>query len=102
MFWAILLGNPNKNKTYKFLIMSERWKYQLKYGLIWGLLVSFITAAFDLYSMTFQEVYLSEKNTIRTVLFVLAGIFVVSYFSWKKKLIIENSTDLSNNNSVNK
>jgi hypothetical protein len=52
--------------------MSKKWKYQLKYGLIWGLLVSFITAAFDLYSMTFKEVYLSEKNTIRTALFVLA------------------------------
>lgn len=82
--------------------MSEKWKYQLKYGLIWGLLVSFITAALDLYSMTFQEVYLSEKNTIRTSSFILAGIFVVSYFSWKKKLIRENSTDLPHDNTINK
>jgi hypothetical protein len=82
--------------------MSKRWKYQLKYGLIWGLLVSFITATFDLYSMTFQEVYLSEKNTIRTALFVLAGIFVVSYFSWKKKIKSETNMDLSHDNAVNK
>ena len=82
--------------------MSKRWKYQLKYGLIWGLLVSFITATFDLYSMTFQEVYLSEKNTIRTALFVLAGIFVVSYFSCKKKIKSETNMDLSNDNAVKK
>ena len=82
--------------------MSKRWKYQLKYGLIWGLLVSFITATFDLYSMTFQEVYLSEKNTIRTALFVLAGIFVVSYFSWKKKTKSETNMDLSHDNAINK
>ncbi|MFV8358989.1 hypothetical protein [Flavobacterium sp. LS1P3] len=82
--------------------MSKKWKYQLKYGLIWGLLVSFITAAFDLYSMTFKEVYLSEKNTIRTALFVLAGIFVVSYFSWKKKIKSETNMDLSHDNAVNK
>nr|WP_315206070.1 hypothetical protein [uncultured Flavobacterium sp.] len=82
--------------------MSKKWKYQLKYGLIWGLLVSFITAAFDLYSMTFQEVYLSEKNTIRTALFVLAGIFVVSYFSWKKKTKSETNMDLSHDNAINK
>jgi hypothetical protein len=55
---------------------------------------------FDLYSMTFQEVYLSEKHNPYCIIFVLAGIFVVSYFSWKKKLIRENSTALPNNNSV--
>jgi hypothetical protein len=81
--------------------MSKRWKYQLKYGIIWGLLVSFITASFDLYNMTFQEVYLTEKNLIRTLYFVLTGIFLVSYFSWKKKIKEEGINSLPNNNSIN-
>ena len=82
--------------------MSKRWKYQLKYGVIWGLLVSFVTASFDLFNMTFEEVYLTKKNIIRTSYFVLAGIFFVSYFSWKKKTKEETTNNLPNNNTVNK
>lgn len=82
--------------------MSIRWNYQLKYGVIWGLLVSFVTASFDLFNMTFEEVYLTEKNIIRTSYFVLAGIFFVSYLSWKKKIKEKSSNNLSNNNTVNK
>jgi hypothetical protein len=57
--------------------MSEDGNTNLNTG--WFGTTSFFITAFDLYNMTFQEVYLSEKNTIRTALFVLAGIFVVSY-----------------------
>ena len=82
--------------------MSERWKFQLKNGLIWGLLVSFITAAFNLYSMSFEDAFLSKKNLSRMLLFVISGIFVVSYFSWKKKIKRESNTSLSHDNAVNK
>lgn len=82
--------------------MSERWKFQLKNGLIWGFMVSFIMAAFDLSELSFEDAFLSKKNLLRMLFFVLAGIFVVSYFSWKKKIKRENSVELSNNNSINK
>ena len=70
--------------------------------MIWGFMFSFILAAFDLFEMCFEDAFLSKKNLLRVLYFVLAGIFVVSYFSWKKKIRIENTTDLSHNNSVNK
>jgi hypothetical protein len=82
--------------------MSERWKFQIKYGLIWGSMVSFIMAGFDLFEMSFEDAFLSKKNLSRMLLFVLAGIFVVSYFSWKKKIKRESNTSLSHDNAVNK
>ena len=82
--------------------MSERWKFQLKNGLIWGLLVSFIMAGFDLFEMSIEDALLSNKNLFRMLLFILAGIFVVSYFSWKRKLIRVNSTGLSHDNTIDK
>jgi hypothetical protein len=82
--------------------MSERWKFQLKNGLIWGFMVSFIMTAFDLFELSFEDAFLSKKNLLRMLLFVLAGIFVVSYFSWKKKIKRENNTELSHDNPVNK
>jgi hypothetical protein len=48
-------------QTKPIINYERRWKYQ-QIQVDLGLLVSFITAAFDLYSMTFQEVYLSEKH----------------------------------------
>jgi len=66
--------------------MSERWKFQLKNGLIWGLLVSFIMAGFDLFEMSIEDALLSNKNLFRMLLFIVTGIFVVSYFSWKQKI----------------
>lgn len=82
--------------------MSERWKFQIKYGLIWGLMVSFIMAGFDLFEMSFEDAFLSKKNLSRMLLFVVSGIFVVSYFSWKKKIKRESNTSLSHDNAVNK
>ena len=82
--------------------MSERWKYQLKIGLIWGIVLSLSLSVFDVFGMSFEDAFLSKKNLLRTLYFVLTGIFVVSYFRWKKKIKIENTTDLSHDNSVNK
>ena len=82
--------------------MSDRWKFQLKNGLIWGLLVSLIMTGFDLFEMSIEDALLSNKNLFRMLLFILAGIFVVSYFSWKRKLIRVNSTGLSHDNTIDK
>ncbi len=82
--------------------MSERWKFQIKTGLIWGIVLSLCLSVFDVFGMSFEDAFLSKKNLLRTLYFVLTGIFVVSYFRWKKKIKIENTTDLSHDNSVNK
>lgn len=70
--------------------------------MIWGIVLSLSLSVFDLFKMCFEDAFLSKKNLLRVLYFVLAGIFVVSYFSWKKKIRIENSADLSHDNSVNK
>ena len=82
--------------------MSERWKFQLKNGLIWGFIVPFIMAAFDLSELSFKDAFLSKENLFRTLYFVLAGIFIVGYSNWKKKIKRENSVELSHDNPVNK
>ena len=82
--------------------MSERWKFQLKYGLIWGFIVSVIMVGFDLFEMSIEEAFLSKRNLFRTLFFVFTGIFIVNYFSWKKKLKEKRSNSLSHDNAVNK
>ena len=82
--------------------MNERWKFQLKNGLIWGFIVSFIMAAFDLSELSFKDAFLSKENLFQTLYFVLAGIFIVGYSNWKKKIKRENSVELSHDNPVNK
>lgn len=82
--------------------MNERWKFQVKNGLIWGLIMSSCLAVFDVFEMSFEDPFLSKKTLFRTFYFVFTGIFLVCYFRWKKKTGIENNTELSHDNSINK
>jgi predicted transporter len=82
--------------------MNERWKFQVKNGLIWGLIMSSCLAVFDVFEMSFEDAFLSKKTLLRTFYFVFTGIFLISYSRWKKKTRIENNNELSHDNSVNK
>lgn len=82
--------------------MSKRWKYQLKIGLIWGISFSMIIQVFDLLNMSFSQAFLSKRCLLRMLFFIVIGIFIVSYFSWKQKTKEENTTNLPNNNTINK
>ena len=66
--------------------MSTRWKYQLKTGLIWGTSFSIILQVFDLLEISFSQAFLSKRSLLRMLFFIVTGIFVVSYFSWKQKI----------------
>nr|WP_314839622.1 hypothetical protein [uncultured Flavobacterium sp.] len=66
--------------------MSERWKYQLKIGSIWGISFSLTLQVFDLLNMSFSQAFLSQRSLLRMLFFIVTGIFVVSYFSWKQKI----------------
>ena len=66
--------------------MSERWQFQIKNGGVWGLIVSFSIAIIDLFEMSFEDAFLSQEKLLRTLYFVLAGIFIVGYSNWKKKI----------------
>ncbi|MFV8345603.1 hypothetical protein [Flavobacterium sp. ZB4P13] len=82
--------------------MSERWKFQIKNGVIWGLIISSCIAVFDVFEMSFEDAFLSKEKLLRTLYFILAGIFIVGYSNWKKKVKREYSTELSHDNPVNK
>lgn len=65
--------------------MSERWKYQVKVGGLWGL-----------FMIVFSTWYLTEKTPLekqladngyyfRAIGYLLFGIFVLGYSSWTAK-----------------
>jgi cell division protein FtsW (lipid II flippase) len=71
--------------------MSERWKYQLKMGGFWGVFMVVFMSLFELKEKTISQ-QLSENNFyIRAVSYIVIGIFVLGYFSWKEKVKRENS-----------
>jgi hypothetical protein len=66
--------------------MSERWKYQLKMGGFWGVFMVIFMTLFELKEKTISQ-QLSENNFyIRAVSYIVIGIFVLGYFSWKEKV----------------
>lgn len=82
--------------------MNERWKFQIKNGGIWGLIVYSCIAIIDVFEMSFEDAFLTQEKLLRTLYFVLAGIFIVGYSNWKKKIKRERANELSHNNPINK
>ena len=41
--------------------MSEKWRFQLKNGLIWGFMISVLMSVFDSIEMSFEDAFLSRK-----------------------------------------
>ena len=61
--------------------MSERWKLQLKFGLIFGIVYTFMTCIIDEKSLALQFNF--TEFYIKTAANLLVGIFIISYFIWK-------------------
>ena len=61
--------------------MSERWKLQLKFGLIFGIVYTFMTCIMDEKSLALQ--FNSTEFYIKTAVNLLVGIFIIGYFIWK-------------------
>jgi hypothetical protein len=71
--------------------MSERWKYQLKMGGFWGVFMVVFMTLFELKEKTVSQ-QLSDNNFyVIAVSYIVIGIFVLGYFSWKEKVKRENS-----------
>ena len=64
--------------------MSERWKYQIKSGLPFGLLLPIVLGLLDWYGTSFSEAFLTLKFLISLLVFLLGGIFVIGYYNWKE------------------
>ena len=65
--------------------MSERWKYQLKTGGIWGVFMVIFTTLFELKEKPLAEQLSSPNFYLRSILYIGIGIFILGYFNWKAK-----------------
>jgi len=66
--------------------MSERWKYQLKVGLPWGIFMSVVMAFFGVTDKPFIEQIQTGFFYFQMACFLIVGVFVLGYSSWKSKL----------------
>jgi hypothetical protein len=64
--------------------MSERWKYQIKTGGIWGLFMVVFNILFELKEKPFMEQISSSIFYIKAVVYIAVGIFILGYFNWKR------------------
>nr|WP_309757303.1 hypothetical protein [Flavobacterium sp.] len=65
--------------------MSERWKYQIKMGGIWGVFMTVFNVLFNIKEIPFSVQVATLNFYIRAATFILIGIFVLGYFTWKSK-----------------
>jgi hypothetical protein len=66
--------------------MSERWKYQIKTGLFWGIFMSVFNVLFDLQEKSISTQLSTANFYLRAVVFILVGIFLLGYINWKAKV----------------
>lgn len=67
--------------------MSERWKYQIRKGLPFGIIMPVLLLSFEWFGSSFAETYFTKKFLLYLAIFLFLGIFVFGYSSWidKKK-----------------
>lgn len=65
--------------------MRTKWKTALKFGLMWGLLMTVFSLCFDLREKSFAEIVGSTGFWIRSAGYTIIGIFPVGYFSYQGK-----------------
>ena len=66
--------------------MSERWKYQIKTGLPWGIFMTVFMILFEIKEVTFMDQVSKPFFYFKAVAYILLGIFVLGYSSWKSKV----------------
>jgi hypothetical protein len=71
--------------------MSERWKYQIKSGGLWGIFMILFMSLFELKEKLFMEQLSNPNFYIRAIFYLITGVFLLGYFNWKAKLKRENS-----------
>lgn len=65
--------------------MSERWKYQIRMGGIWGLFMTVFMTWYEAKEHPLIEQLSSPQLYIRMVAFLAVGIFVLGYYTWKNR-----------------
>lgn len=65
--------------------MSERWKYQLKVGIFWGLFMIVLMTLMNWKEKPIMVQLVSPNFYIKLGAYLACGIFVMGYVSWKAK-----------------
>lgn len=67
--------------------MNERWKYQLKKGLPFGIVMPIIITLFEWYgtSETFGQAFFTLRFLLKFIVFMALGIFLIGYSYWREK-----------------
>ncbi|WP_333598947.1 hypothetical protein [Flavobacterium sp.] len=65
--------------------MSERWKFQLKVGIFWGLFMIVFMTLMDWKEKPILTEVTLPKFYVKLAIYLLVGIFGLGYFNWKEK-----------------
>jgi hypothetical protein len=65
--------------------MSERWKYQIKSGGLWGVFMILFMSLYELKEKSFSEQLSNLNFYIRAFFYLATGIFLLGYYNWKQK-----------------
>ncbi|RTY95812.1 hypothetical protein [Flavobacterium sp. GT3R68] len=71
--------------------MSERWKYQIKNGGLWGIIMIVPMVLFRINEKTISEQISSPKFYLRVLVYLAIGIFLIGYINWKAKVKSEST-----------
>ncbi len=71
--------------------MTERWKYQIKSGGIWGLSMSAFIVLFKMKEQPIAEQLQHQEFWGKTIIYLIIGIFGLGYFNWKQKVKKDNT-----------
>ncbi len=65
--------------------MSERWKFQLGWGALWGTFMAIGMTAFNAFENENWRLFVSYNFLLRLAVFNFISIFFVAYFAWKDR-----------------
>ncbi len=65
--------------------MSERWKYQIKKGLPFGLIMPILLTIVEAYGTSYQEAFFSKRFLGLLAIFLFAGVFIIGYSYWRER-----------------
>ncbi|MES2545313.1 MAG: hypothetical protein V4548_10535 [Bacteroidota bacterium] len=67
-------------------MINERWKYQIKIGLPFGILLSICMSFPRSLRTSFSEEFLSTGFLLQLFVSIVGGIFGFGYYIWKEKV----------------
>jgi hypothetical protein len=65
--------------------MNKRWKFQLAYGIFFGLLMSAFSVLLNIQEISLSRQFNTKEFYINLFVFMVVGIFVFGYLVWKQK-----------------